>query len=454
MFTLLEREYLLTHVYRNGELYSEYDGERNAQAIIDWVRRKSGPPSTQVNTVEEWNTLSNQDALAHILFLTTEGKEDNLNTFVSIADIPDFSSIFRFGHTTNEALSVELKQSLNTIVVFKEEGQVVVYDGEFDKEKIVAWIKANAYPLVEKLVLDQEFIQRTAREAVPLLLAFRQGVEGSTEEAQLEFVKTLATNSPAELNVHYLEALTKDYPGLVGQWGASETKFPAFILVRFPSGAPPSIKAFDEDQELTPENIYKWIETCVHGDYCPYNVKSQPIVESEEGGVKTLVGKNIQSVIFDPTKDVLIELYSPDCPHCVMLAPTWEALGKVFENIDSVVIAKMDAVANSVPEEIPISGYPTILFYRADENSNYIFFDEQRDVETLTQFVLANAANPIDKSKLVDVSPKKEETQSQTQNEEDVKPAVEVEAPYETVQTNEGESIVPPTEDQHVKDEL
>lgn len=360
---------------------------------------------------------------------------------------------------SNEELRKELAQDINTVVVYIGEKATATFTDKVENDALRAWIDANGYPLVETLTLNQEFIQRTARKERPLLIAFREATETSTMESQLEFIESLA-KTPNEWNVHFLEASTKDYPGLAGQWGASETKFPAFVLVKFPGNAAPIIKAFDEDVEYTNENIFKWLETCITSENCPYNIKSQPIVENEEGFVKTAVGKNLKSIIFDETKDVMIELYSPDCPHCVMLAPIWESLGEAFSKVDSVVIAKVDAVANTIPEEIPLSGYPTILFFKAGKDKDPIHFDDKRELDALTKFIIDNAGIPVDKNLLVEVTPKPAENQNEGVNiqiEEDVAPSDDVKlAVEEEIKTDvePHEGIVPPTEEVHVKDEL
>jgi protein disulfide-isomerase A1 len=68
-----------------------------------------------------------------------------------------------------------------------------------------------------------------------------------------------------------------------------------------------------------------------------------------EGDVKIVVGKNLDQIVLDESKDALLEIYAPWCGHCQELEPTYNKLGKHLRGIDSLVIAKMDGTANEHP---------------------------------------------------------------------------------------------------------
>ncbi len=64
--------------------------------------------------------------------------------------------------------------------------------------------------------------------------------------------------------------------------------------------------------------------------------KSQPIPEEpEDGGVTIVVGKTVDSILFDESKDVLLEVYAPWCGHCKQLEPTYKKLAKRFKKVSS-----------------------------------------------------------------------------------------------------------------------
>lgn len=80
------------------------------------------------------------------------------------------------------------------------------------------------------------------------------------------------------------------------------------------------------------------------------------------------------------------------------LAPKYDELAKLYtENpeFDSkVTIAKIDATANDVPEDI--QGFPTIKLFPAGAKDSPINYSGARTVEDLADFVKENGAHKID----------------------------------------------------------
>ncbi|PAA56268.1 hypothetical protein BOX15_Mlig001024g3, partial [Macrostomum lignano] len=101
----------------------------------------------------------------------------------------------------------------------------------------------------------------------------------------------------------------------------------------------------------------------------PY-LKSEPVPESQPDPVKVVVANNFDSLVNDPAKDVLIEFYAPWCGHCKSLAPKYEELAQKLAKESGIVIAKMDATANDVPQPYSVRGFPTIYFAPRNDKAN------------------------------------------------------------------------------------
>ena len=126
------------------------------------------------------------------------------------------------------------------------------------------------------------------------------------------------------------------------------------------------------------------------------SIKSEPIPEKQEGPVTVVVAHNYQSLVIDNDKDVLLEYYAPWCGHCKTLAPKYEELAGLYKgHEDKVIIAKVDATANDVPEEI--AGFPTIkLFKGKDKKGAPVDYTGQRTIEDLIEFIRDNGSHGVE----------------------------------------------------------
>jgi len=183
---------------------------------------------------------------------------------------------------------------------------------------------------------------------------------------------------------------TKWGQALVRMGSISGKVFPTAVYFpkEFSQANPPL--AWDEDVPLTAEGYKSWLAQLVAGTAVGWK-QSEPIPESNDGPVKIVVHNNFNSIVMDPTKDVLLELYAPWCGHCKSLEPIYKLVGEHFAKSDpNIVIAKMDATANFVDPKYPIRGFPTIKFFPAEENKDVLTYEGSRTFDDIIEFVKTN----------------------------------------------------------------
>jgi len=180
---------------------------------------------------------------------------------------------------------------------------------------------------------------------------------------------------------------------LADRWGATGKVLPTAILVQWVNSEP-KMQVFDEEGgKLDVASGEAFINEGLAGTYKSFK-KSEPLPEKNDDAVKVIVGKNFDSIVNDKKKDVFVEFYAPWCGHCKKLTPIWDELGEAFEDNENIVIAKMDATANAAPEGLDIRGFPTLIFFPAD-NKEGTPYSGERDLDSLIKFVKDKASHNV-----------------------------------------------------------
>ncbi len=288
---------------------------------------------------------------------------------------------YPFGVSTDAALAEAEGVTAPAVVLYKDfdEGKSV-FSEKFDAEAIEKFAKTSATPLIGEV--GPETYSDYMSAGIPLAYIFAETAEERKEIS--DKLKPIAEAHRGVVNFGTIDA--KAFGAHAGNLNLKADKFPAFAIQevaknqKFP---------YDQDKEITFEAIKAFVDDFVAGKVEP-SIKSEPIPETQ-GPVTVVVAKNYNDIVLDDTKDVLIEFYAPWCGHCKALAPKYEELGTLYaesEFKDKVVIAKVDATANDVPDEI--QGFPTIKLYPAGAKDKAVTYSGSRTVEDLIKFIAEN----------------------------------------------------------------
>jgi len=340
---------------------------------------KQSLPAVSLLTKDTLEDFKKADKVVLVAYIDAADKTAN-ETFTEVAD--KLRDNYPFGASSDAALAEAEGVTPPAIVLYKDfdDGKSVFTD-KFDAAAIEKFAKTAATPLIGEV--GPETYSDYMDAGIPLAYIFAETAEERQELSDL--LKPIAEAHKGVINFATIDA--KAFGAHAGNLNLKADKFPAFAIQetaknqKFP---------FDQDKEITADAIKAFVEDFVSGKSEP-SVKSEPIPETQEGPVITVVAKNYNAVVLDDTKDVLIEFYAPWCGHCKALAPKYEDLASLYnksEFKDKVVIAKVDATANDVPDEI--QGFPTIKLYPAGAKSEAVTYQGSRTVEDLIKFIAEN----------------------------------------------------------------
>jgi len=251
-----------------------------------------------------------------------------------------------------------------------------VYGGATTTQALNDWIYEKSVATAGELTKDNE--ARYKKKGLPILKAYFEvdysGGNLKRTNYYLNRLKKVAEDPEVKSKLSFAAVNKKTFGDEITKFNFDGKAEAFFGIDDFAN----SLK-YKFEGEFSVDSLKKFAKDFAAGTLKPY-IKSEPVPEQKEGTPVVVVGQTFNSIVMDPTKDVLIELYAPWCGHCKKLEPVYNQLAEKMKNIDGVVVAKMDATANDAPHAAyQAKGYPTILFAPAKDKSNPITFSGERE---------------------------------------------------------------------------
>ncbi|XP_076949767.1 protein disulfide-isomerase-like [Bidens hawaiensis] len=374
-----------------GEIVQDYKGPREADGIVEYLKKQVGPASFEIKTPEDASSLIDDKKVIVVgIFPTLSGEE--FTNFTTLAD--KLRSDYDFLHTTKAELLPHGESTVTapTVRLLKPFDELSVDFQKFDIESLEKFIQDSSIPLVT--LFDQSPTNQ------PFLVKYFESVNAKAMlfldfgHEHIDAFKSKYTDVAGAYKGKALDFLLGDVKASQAAlqfFGLKEDQTPV-IVVQNSDG----LKFINSNVEV--DQIAPWVKDYVDGKVKPF-IKSEPIPETNNEPVKVVVADSLKDMVLDFKKNILLEFYAPWCGHCKKLAPVLDEVAVLFKNDDAVMIAKLDGSNNDIPGDMfEVQGYPTLYFksssgkvvaYEGNRSKQDIidFIQKHREEETITATV-------------------------------------------------------------------
>ncbi|KAI3721418.1 hypothetical protein L2E82_32429 [Cichorium intybus] len=394
-------------------VHKSYNGAKNKDAIVTWVKKKIGPGLHNLTTTEEAERVLTSESPVVVAFvenlvgpdseeLAAASKQEDEVSFYQTSNA-DVAKLFHISPQGKRPSLVLLK---------KKDEKVSHFGGQFVKSAITEFVSKNKLPLVIYFTCASasQVFQYPIKNQVILFTSLndREKFLPNFQEAAKEFL--------GKVLFVYVSMEDEDACELAEGYFRINGDAPKVIAFTDNKDSAHSRK-FLMEGELTLNNIKSFGENFLVDNLKPF-YKSDPIPEMNDGDVKIVVGNNFDEIVLDESKDVLLEIYASWCPYCQALEPTYNKLAKHLRGVDSLVIAKMDGTTNENPRAKCV-GFPTLLFFPAGNKSvDPITLYTDRTVKAFYKFLKQHAAIPFKLQKPESTQKPKPESTQESSNQD------------------------------------
>ncbi|KAJ1378130.1 Thioredoxin-like superfamily [Sesbania bispinosa] len=330
-------------ILRNGgKVVQEYKGPREAKGIVDYLKKQSGPASTEIKSVDDASVFIGENKVVIVgVFPKFSGEE--FKNFTALAE--KLRSEYDFRHTLDAKHLPRGESSVTGPIVrlFKPFDEIFVDFQDFHVEALEKFIEESSVPTA------MLFINFTADTADSLKLKYRETAEQYRQEG-----------------IRFLVGDVEASQGAFQYFGLKEDQVP-LIVIQHNDG-----KKFLKTN-LEPDQISTWLKAYKDGNIEPYK-KSEPIPEVNNEPVKVVVADSLQDIVFNSGKNA---------------KPVEEVFIIKCYDVTQAKNKGKDATANDIPSEtFDVQGYPTLYFRSSSGKISQ--YDGNRTKEDIIDFIEKN----------------------------------------------------------------
>uniref|UniRef100_A0A3Q3XBN6 Protein disulfide-isomerase n=1 Tax=Mola mola TaxID=94237 RepID=A0A3Q3XBN6_MOLML len=379
-------------IFRSGRDSAPYDGPRSADGIYHYMKKQTGPDSVHLETDKDLQTfIDNYDASIVGVFSSTGSPR--LSEFLKAAAL--LREQFRFAHVSDLTLVEKYDVNSECVLLFRPprlnnmfEDNMAVFTDYLTIGSLRRFIRDHMYGLCPHMTVENRDRLRV-RDLLTAYydLDYHHNSRGSNYwrnrvmKVASKYAGRGLTFSVANKK-DFLSELEDEF-GL----GTSDGGELPFVTIRTKLGHKYTMR---EEFTRDGQSLERFLDDYFVGRVKRY-VKSEPVPDRNSAAVKVVVAESFDAIVNDPDKDVLIQFYSPSCPHCKKLEPVYRELAEKLDVDPNIVVAQMNAADNDVPLGYDVHGFPTVYFAPAGKKDEPIRYEGGREVKDFLKFLKREA---------------------------------------------------------------
>jgi len=373
-------------MFRRGRVY-EYNGPREKQNIIDFMKEQFKPPSEEKNHM--LGITNNMDRLEATVVGFFNGKSDMYDEYIVASN--EMRGTFKFMHTTDNAIAEQFKIPPETVAVFQPEVTWTNYENKTHMltkksatyKEIIQFVKKSSIPMVGQRTKKNLF-KYTEK---PLVVIYYDVNYAHSYIKDTQFVR----NKIVEIAKHFKDSNLRFAI-------SNEDEFEEEIksLGLEDSGSDVNVGCYTEKQKFRMEptddfestDLAMFLEGLRTGKIKPY-MKSLPKPKTQDGVIKKIVAHNYDEEIHKVKKDAVVFFHAPWCGHCKEFDPVYKKVAKkMLKNNENIVFGRIDGTGNDIPYMFPpLKGFPSIFFISAYEKYDPILYQGDRTYKSVKDWI-------------------------------------------------------------------
>lgn len=379
----------------------DYAGEPSFESLILWSERISSDPVLTI--IDEKDIERLKKKASRLVFFNGQPEEDKdkLGILVELSQ-ENLGVLFAQGN-------IQSVYPQNSLIFFKnyDEGKVI-FEGPFEKSRIQEWIDINSEALVENFDTRKSPKKMFREAGTNSIIIFTDSFDSEEYRCFLEEVRKLK----GEFVIARTSMSDEHGKALFSHFEAKKkTGTDIWIIEKKETHV---LKYRFAEEKVTQSSLRTFFQKYKEGLLSP-EVRSQEVpIEQSKEGVVLIVGKNFEELVARSPEHFALLFFVKECRYSIEFAPIYDEIAnKMTQFRDRIKFGVIDGANNEVPK-LEITGFPTLLLFKAGEKDEPVEYAEQRTKLDLLEFLIQELSSEQD----TDIRKKLQKMYKETEQEE------------------------------------